>query len=48
MQQQVASLDRQVVLDFVKTVGLSFAVGLGCSLAMVLLVLALVGNTPAG
>jgi len=48
MQQQAASLDRQVLLDFVKTLGASFVVGLAWSIGMALLVLALAVNAGAG
>ena len=48
MQQEAASLDRQVLLDFVKTLGASFAVGLVWSIAMALLVVALAASAGAG
>jgi hypothetical protein len=48
MQQEVVSLDRQVMLDFVKTLGHSFAVGLVWSVGMALLVLALAASAGAG
>lgn len=48
MQQEAASLDRQVMLDFVKTLGASFAVGLAWSIGMALLVLALAASGGAG
>ena len=44
MQQEAASLDRQVMLDFVKTLGASFVVGLAWSIGMALLVLALAAS----
>lgn len=48
MQQEVASLNRQVLLDFVRTVGVSFAVGLAWSIGLALLVLALASGASSG